>query len=184
VHVRVVLERRPRFEAVNRVESRSAHAFGNLAGVAVDRIGRERRQRLARAELHARADVEPNRERVGAEQLDLIRPVERQWPLAEISEVADVAAVAELRSANGRVARIVGREVVERRDARIGLAVVVTVRSLECSTQLRVAIRRLQPPVVAQPLVGRDFDCVVAVNRTLEAGAEIALDRRVRSRIR
>ena len=50
VQRRRVLDRRARPEPVDRVEARAADALGNLARRAVDRVGRERRQRLAGAD--------------------------------------------------------------------------------------------------------------------------------------
>ena len=60
-------------------------------------------------------------------------------PRPACAEEADVAAVAELRHADRGVARVVGREVEERRDRGVGLAVVVAEEALEvpCSRDQR-----------------------------------------------
>jgi hypothetical protein len=76
-------------------------------------MSRQRGQRLPRRERESRADVERERELIVAVQLHLVRAIERQRAPAERAEVADVAAITELRHANRAVARIVGREIVD-----------------------------------------------------------------------
>ena len=92
----------------------------HLAAVRVVRIRRQRRQRLSRVHRQAHASVQPEVEHVVAEDLDHVRPIEGERAFAERAKEADVALVAKLRDADRRVARIVRREVVERRDPRIG----------------------------------------------------------------
>ena len=100
-------------EPVDRVEAGSARAFGNLSRRLVDRVCRQRRQWLARGEGHPGTEVQGHSQAVAPEQLDLVRPIERQRPLAERAEEADATAVPELRHADGRVARVVRREIEE-----------------------------------------------------------------------
>src|SRR6185503_3018047 len=163
-----------RLEAVDRLEPRSSRAFRDLAAVAVDRMCGQRRQRLARGEEDAGAQVDRHLEPVAAVDLHLMRAIERQWPLAQGAEKPHVAPISELRNADRRVARVVGREIEERCDSWIGLAVVVAEESLERAAQTREPIRGLERPSISEALVGRDLDGVVAMNGLFEARAQIA----------
>src|SRR5262245_44192590 len=96
---------------------------------------RQRRQRFARREREAGADVDRNRELIVAEQLDLMPAIERQRALAERAEKSHVTAITELRHTDRGVARIVRREVEQRTDTRIRLSVVVTIEPFETPGQ-------------------------------------------------
>jgi hypothetical protein len=113
-----------------------------------------------------------------------VRAIERQRTGAERAEVPDVAEEVVGRLAtDGGVARIVGGEVVERRDPRIRLAVILPVEALERPIQPRPRVRRLQAPPVAEALVHGELHRIVLVDRLLVAGAEVREHRRVRARV-
>ena len=116
----------------------------NLATAVVDRMRGQRRQRRAGFEFKTNREIQPHIERVGAKQLHVMRPIERQRSVPGGAKKADVAAEAELRRADRRVGRIVSRIVVKRRDPRIRLAVVVAEETLEVAGQPRPPIGRGQ----------------------------------------
>src|SRR6185436_13922514 len=107
--------------------------------------------------------------------LDLMRTVVRKDALAQGRALeSDVAAEPELGNADGGVGRVVGREVEERADRGIRLAVVRPVEALEVALQLGVAVRREQAPVVGEVPVERELERIVAVDGSLESGVELA----------
>src|SRR4029453_7672874 len=116
----------PRPEPVDVFEPRSSGPLRNLPRVAVDRMCREGRQWLAGRERETPSDVETDWKLVVAVDLHVVRMIERQGSFAERAEEPDVAAIAELRHADGRVAWIVRRKIEQRRNPRIRLPVVVT----------------------------------------------------------
>ena len=69
------------------------------------------------------------------------------------------------RHADGRVRRIVLRKVVQRRNPRIRLAVVIAIEAFVVSAESRPAVRRHPRPVVKQAPVQRHFDRVIRVHR-------------------
>src|SRR5437762_3332468 len=77
-------------------------------------------------------------------QLDLVPAIVRQRAGAELAQVPDVALVTEAWHADRRVGWVVGREVEQRADRRIRLAVVVAVEALEVAPQSRPAVGRLE----------------------------------------
>src|SRR4029079_10697568 len=97
-----------------------------------------------------------------------VRSIERQRTFPGIAQETDVSDIAELAGANRRVRRIVGRIVIEGRDARIRLAVVVAEEAFEIAGQPRPAIGRGQRPVAGKPLVGRELDRVEVVDWRLK----------------
>src|SRR4030095_11504098 len=102
---------------------------------------------------------------------------------AERPEKSDVAAVAEFRHADPRVARVVRRKVKERRDAGIRLSVVVAEEALVRSAQSRVPVRGQERPPIREPLVGCELERIVTMYGGLEARAKIAGNSGVRTRI-
>ena len=92
-------------------------------------------------------------------------PIERQRSVPGGAEEPDVAAVAELGPANRRVGRVVGRIVVERRDAGVRLAVVVADRIPRSCRSAETSDTRNQRPVVRQPPGCGDLHGVVVVDR-------------------
>src|SRR4030095_10504225 len=133
----------------------------------VVRIGSERRQRSARRDVDSATQVQSGREDVIPERLELMRPIEWKdsvW----IAQESDVTSITELRYTDRGVARVVGGEVVQRRDARVGLSIVVAVEALEVATQARPPVGRNHRPVVGQAPVQRDVNRMVAVLGVLE----------------
>src|SRR4029453_13901770 len=95
-------ERRARFESVDRLESASTRALGNLAAVLIVDvgIGGERCERFARRQLQSERGVQSELERVVAVDLDLVLAIERQRTGTEAAEEADVAAESDFRNAD------------------------------------------------------------------------------------
>jgi hypothetical protein len=108
------------------------------------RVAGEGRERTAGAGVERDAEVEIA-ERARAVDLELVRPVDGQHAAAErAAQVADVALVAEPWRADLGEARVVGGEVEQRGDGRVGLPVVVAEEALEVAGQLGEPVRREQ----------------------------------------
>ena len=73
------------------------------------------------------------------ENFNLVRPVEGKDAVL-VAQETDVARV-EVR-VERRIARVVCREIIEGRDARVGLSVIVPVEAFEVAPQPRVSVRR------------------------------------------
>src|SRR6267142_1796822 len=124
-------KRRTRLKPIRGLESRAAWRERNLAPVLIDGVGGEAGQRLAGAQVETGRERQPEIQEVRSVHLHLVWSIERQRSGPRITLEPDVALVTEPRRADRDVAGVVGRKVVQRRDARIGLTVVVAVEAFE-----------------------------------------------------
>ena len=102
---------RPLMPAIVRSEIRIQDAERSLGPGVVVQDG----FRVEQVEEVGQKD-EPLVKRVVAVNLSLMGPVERQRSFSQAGQEADISAVAKPWSPDRRVARVVGREVVQRRD--------------------------------------------------------------------